>query len=170
MTEEKLPKRKQNRLKNYDYSQSGAYFITICTKERTCLFWEKDPPAIVGEDNILPHGGAMLSADGKMAEEAICMINAHYPLIRVLKYVIMPNHIHLILFIPYEDGRIISSPTSVLVAVGQMKRWVSKRVGAPIWQRSFYDHIIRNHDDYEKIVKYIYENPMKWQFDCFYTK
>ena len=166
--EEKLPKRKQNRLKNYDYGQSGAYFVTICTKERKNLFWEENPPDTVGEDIILPQGGAKLSAYGKMADEAIGMLNAHYPLIEVLKYVIMPNHIHLILFIPYDSGRIISSPTSVLVAVGQMKRWVSKKAGIPIWQRSFHDHVIRDRADYDKIADYIDKNPLTWQYDCFY--
>ena len=82
----------------------------------------------------------------------------------------MPNHIHMILNIPYDDGRMISSPTSVLTAIGQMKRYASKKIGEPIWQRSFHDHIIRDISDYEKISKYIYENPIKWQYDCFYTE
>ena len=67
-------------------------------------------------------------------------------------------------------GRMISAPTSVLTAVGQMKRYTSKKVGEAIWQRSFHDHVIRNKDDYEKISKYIYENPIKWRYDCFYTE
>jgi REP element-mobilizing transposase RayT len=64
----------------------------------------------------------------------------------------------------------ISSPTSILTAVGQMKRCVSKKAGTAIWQRSFHDHVIRDKNDYEKIAKYIYENPIKWQYDCFYTE
>ena len=82
----------------------------------------------------------------------------------------MPNHIHMILFIPHDSGRMISSPTSILTAVGQMKRYVSKKVGTAIWQRSFHDHVIRDKNDYEKISKYIYENPIKWKYDCFYTE
>jgi hypothetical protein len=65
-----------------------------------------------------------------------------------------------------------SSPTnkgSVLTAVGQMKRHVSKVIGKPIWQKSFHDHVIRDRQDYEQIAKYIYENPIRWQYDCFYT-
>lgn len=54
--------------------------------------------------------------------------------------------------------------------IGQMKRYVSKKIGEPIWQRSFHDHIIRDKNDYDKISKYIYENPIKWQDDCFYTE
>ena len=73
----------------------------------------------------------------------------------------MPNHIHLILFISSANGRMISSPTekraSIITAVGQMKRQVSKNIGVSIWQRSFYDHVIRDKKDYEKIAKYIYK-------------
>lgn len=85
----------------------------------------------------------------------------------------MPNHVHLILFLPDTGGRMISSPTnkgSIVTAIGQMKRQVSKTIGTPIWQRSFHDHIIRNREDYEKIAKYIYENPIRWQYDCFYVE
>ena len=82
----------------------------------------------------------------------------------------MPNHIHMILFIPCDNGRMISSPTSILTAVGQMKRYVSKKIGESIWQKSFHDHIIRDKNDYEKISKYIYENPMRWYYDELYTE
>ena len=165
-----LPKRKRNRLKNYDYSSTGTYFITICTKDRTNIFWDKSQFDLVGEDIILPYDNVKLSPYGKIAEQAINAIPHYYPHIELLQYVVMPNHIHMILFIHFEDGRIISSPTSVLSAVGQMKRFVSKKIGTSIWQRSFHDHIIRDKSDYEKISKYIYENPIKWKFDCFYNE
>ena len=111
-----------------------------------------------------------LSLYGKIVEEAIKAIPKHYPCIELLQYVIMPNHIHMILYIPYDDGRIISSPTSILTVVAQMKRYVSKKIGESVWQKSFHDHIIRDKSDYEKISKYMYENPIKWQYDCFYVK
>ena len=163
-------KRKRNRLKNYDYSSVGAYFITICTKDKKALFWSKSQPDFVGEDIILPSDSVRLSPYGKIVEEAIKAISKHYPHIELLQYVIMPNHIHMILYIPYDDGRMISSPTSILTAVGQMKRYVSKKIGESIWQKSFHDHVIRDNMDYDKISKYIYENPIKWQYDCFYVK
>ena len=166
----KLPVRKRNRLKDYDYSSNGAYFITICTKDRKNIFWDNEQPDFVGEDIILPPENVQLSPNGKIAEEAINAIPKYYPHIELLQYVVMPNHIHMILFIPYDSGRMISSPTSILTAVGQMKRYVSKKVGTAIWQRSFHDHLIRDKNDYEKIAKYIYENPIKWQYDCFYTE
>lgn len=171
--EKDLPKRKNNRLQNYDYSSCGAYFITICSKDRKNIFWRKQQPDFVGEDIILPPDSVRLSQYGKIADEFIREIPVHYSHIELLQYVIMPNHIHLILCIPDNNGRIISSPTfnrrSILTAVGQMKRQVSKKIGQKIWQRSFHDHIIRGKNDYEKISKYMYENPVKWQFDCFYT-
>ena len=166
----KLPVRKRNRLKDHDYSSNGAYFITICTKDRKNIFWMKKQPDLVGEDIILPPDTIRLSPYGKIAEEAINAIPKYYPNVELWQYVVMPNHIHMILFIPYDSGRMISSPTSILTVVGQMKRYASKKIGTSIWQRSFHDHIIRGKNDYEKIVKYIYENPVKWQSDCFYTE
>ena len=171
--ENKLPIRKKNRLLNHDYSSCGVYFITICTQEKKCLFWSQEQPNFVGEDIILPPDYVQLSPYGKYVEEAIQAIPRHYPHIELLQYVIMPNHVHLIAFIPDTSGRILSSPTktsSLSIAIGQMKRSVSKKIGEPIWQRSFHDHIIRDYKDYEKIAKYIYENPIKWQDDCFYSK
>ena len=111
-----------------------------------------------------------LSTIGKITDEAIKSIPERYSHIELLQYVIMPNHVHMILFIPHDGGRMISSPTSISTAVGQMKRYVSKKIGVAIWQRSFHDHIIRDKSDYDKISKYIYENPIKWQYDCFYTE
>ena len=165
-----FPKRKRNRLKDYNYSSNGAYFITICTNDRKNIFWNNESHNFVGEDIILPPDYVRLSPYGKIAEEAIRAIPQYYPHIELLQYVVMPNHIHMILFIPCDSGRIISSPTSILTAVGQMKRWVSQKVGTAIWQRSFHDHIIRDKNDYEKIAKYICANPVRWQYDCFYTE
>ncbi len=83
---------------------------------------------------------------------------------KIDEYVIMPNHIHLILIISSEedDGRIISAPTkSITTAIGQMKRWASKEAGFSLWQKSYYEHIIRNENDYLEILKYITQNPQK---------
>ncbi|MBQ4120420.1 MAG: transposase [Clostridia bacterium] len=168
-----LPKRKRKRLEKYNYSSPGLYFVTICTKDRKNLFWEKKQPDFVGEDIILPPDYINLSPYGKIVKEAIQTIPNHYSNIELLQYVIMPNHVHLILHIPYDDGRMISSPTStvsIIKAVGYMKQQVSKKIGMPIWQRSFHDHVIRDHRDYEEIAKYVLENPIRWQYDCFYNE
>ena len=170
--DKELPKRKRNRLCYYDYSSGGIYFITICTQNRKNIFWTTKQPNVVGEDIILPPDNIILSAYGKIVDNVINDIPNHYSNIEILQYVIMPNHVHILLYLPYYNGRIISSPTinkSISTIIGQMKREISKRIGVPIWQKSFHDHIVRNKKDYEEISKYIYENPIKWQYDCFYT-
>lgn len=169
-TDDKYPQRKTNRLKNYDYRSCGAYFVTICTKSRIPLLWSEGKYDFVGEDTILPPDNVPLSACGKIVDDAIKSISKHYAHVQVLQYVIMPNHIHLILLISCDDGRMISSPTSVLTVVGQLKRHVSIKLGKSIWQRSFYDHVIRDKADHDKLQQYIYENPTKWKYDNLYVK
>lgn len=154
-----LPQRKSNRLTDYDYSQNGAYFITICTHGRETLFWDD-----VGADSIRPQN-VPLSAIGKIVEQGILQVQDHYENITVDKYCVMPDHIHLILRVESEnDGRMISAPT-VSSVIGSMKRWVSSQAGRPLWQKSFYDHGIRNQEDYNQIWEYIENNPLKWLLD-----
>ena len=151
-----FPKRKQIRIENYNYSTPGAYFITICTANRERIFWSP-----VGADIIRPEN-VPLSTAGKLAEQGILQMTDHYENVSVDKYCIMPDHIHLILRIePDIGGRMISAPT-VSRVVGSMKRWVSKQIGRPIWQKSFYEHVIRNRQDYDEIWKYIENNPLKY--------
>ena len=152
----KLPKRKPIRIENYDYSTPGAYFITICTANREKIFWEG-----VGADIIRPQN-IPLSPIGKIAEQGILQMTDHYKNVTVDKYCVMPNHIHLILCIESDiDGRMVSAPT-VSTVVGSMKRGVSRQIGRPIWQKSCYDHGIRNQQDYDEIWQYIENNPLKY--------
>ena len=156
MDENVLPKRKQIRIKDYDYSTPGAYFITVCTANREKIFWNG-----VGADIIRPQN-VPLSTAGKIAEQGILQVAEHYENVVVDKYCIMPDHIHMILCIESDlDGRMISAPT-VSTVVGSMKRWVSRQVGRSIWQKSFYDHGIRNQRDYDEIGEYIENNPLKY--------
>ncbi|MBQ8831370.1 MAG: transposase [Oscillospiraceae bacterium] len=157
-------KRKNNRLAEFDYSTVGAYFITVCVKGKQHIFWAKN----VGADIIRPQNEYILSDYGYIADRVIKDIPVHYPSITVDKYAIMPNHIHLLLSIHETDGRIISAPT-ISTVVGQMKRQISKLIGISIWQKSFYDHIIRNKHDYDAAWQYIDENPVKWETDEFYN-
>ena len=151
-----LTKRKQIRIEDYDYSAPGAYFVTICTKNRAQILWET-----VGADIIRPQD-VSLSVVGKIVEQGVLQISNHYDHIAVDKFCIMPNHVHLILVIQNnEDGRMISAPT-VSTVVGSMKRWVSKQIGRSIWQKSFYEHGIRNQQDYDEIWEYIENNPLKY--------
>ncbi len=149
-------------MENFDYSLPGACFVTVCTH---------------GRENILSNVGAIidrppeiiLSPYGKIVEDAINNISKTYPALSVENYVIMPNHIHLLLFIHAdENGRPMVAPT-VSRIVQQMKGYVTKRIGRSIWQKSFHDHVIRGGDDYVEHQKYILDNPMKWQFDELYV-
>ena len=150
------PKRKPNRIERYDYSTPGAYFITVCTTGREKLFW-----SAVGADIIRPQD-VPLSPMGKIAEQGILQMAAHYESISIDHYCIMPDHIHILLRIESDgDGRMVSAPT-VSTAVGSLKRWVSRQIGRPIWQKSFYDHAIRNQADYDEIWQYIENNPLKY--------
>jgi len=151
-----LPKRKMNRIENYDYSTPGAYFITVCTANREKLFWNPVGTDIIHTKNL------PLSAAGKTMEQGILQIETHYEGVTVDKYCVMPDHIHLLLRIESDlNGRMVSAPT-VSTVVGSLKRWVSKELGRPIWQKSFYDHGIRNQQDYNEIWEYIENNPLKF--------
>ena len=116
---------------------------------------------------------------GKIIDDVIIHIPDDYPAY-VDCYVIMPNHIHLIVVVKdIEDARaILESPlrerSALSKIIGYIKMNVSKGIhkqfgDAVVWQRGFHDHIIRNREDYEQIAKYIYENPIRWQYDCFYV-
>lgn len=155
-----MKKRKNIRLENFDYSGYGAYFVTICAKDRKNLFWA------VGASIARPQEIA-LSDIGMIVNQAIQNIPIHYPQVSVDHYVIMPNHIHLLLQIHENHGRAMLAPTISRV-IQQMKGYVSKRVGAGIWQKSFYDEIARNEQDYLSYWNYIEGNPLKWGEDEYY--
>ncbi|MEE1172227.1 MAG: transposase [Ruminococcus sp.] len=155
--------RKPNRLKKYDYSQNGSYFLTICSYERQYLFWEK-------ESTLYPHKDQKLSEIGRIVESSILNIEKHYQNIRVDNYVIMPNHVHMILTIQrsIDFKMICSSATNVSNVINKFKGYASKKAGMTIWQKSYHDHIIRNEKDYLKIWEYIDNNPYRWKEDCLF--
>ena len=158
-----LPKRKQIRLPEYDYSAPGAYFVTICTHERRCILSEIAVGAATSRPPELH-----LTALGEIVDLAIRNISSIYPSISVDNYVIMPNHVHLILRIcDEENGRQIAAPT-VSSAIGQMKRWASIQAKTALWQKSFYEHVICGEADYRQIWDYIDANPAKWTEDRYY--
>lgn len=158
----KLPKRKPNRLKDYDYSQMGAYFVTICVKDRKCILWND----VVGA----PIGRPQLSQIGKIIDNAIQNIPIIYVGVSIENYVIMPNHIHLIIMIKkIGDGRAMRAPT-ISAIINQMKGYVTKQIGYSIWQKLFHDRVIRNEKEYLQMWEYINNNPLEWQEDCYFTK
>ncbi len=154
---EGMPARKRIRIQKYDYSSVGAYFITICASERKNIFWMSDE-VFYSAENI------PLTEIGKVVAQSIEQINKIYNHIIVDKYCIMPDHIHMILFVKQNEyGHKIDSK-SISVVVGQMKRWVSKQIGFSIWQKSFIDRVIRNEIEYKAIYQYIHENPVKMDY------
>jgi len=168
-----LPKRKPLRLPYFDYNTPGAYFITICTHNRKNMF-----SRIVGAIHESPV--IELTEQGKIVDKIINHLPSHLG-VQIERYVIMPNHIHLIIMISCTEvfRAIHESPlrsrSVISKTVGYIKMNASKEIHLQyehtnIWQRGFHDHVIRDQNDYEMIVKYIHENPLRWQYDCFYTE
>ncbi len=162
-----LPKRKQLRLPDYDYSSPGAYFVSICTQDRRCILSDIS----VGAD--APGGPNLrLTKIGEVVEKYISSME-RIPHVHVDKYVIMPNHIHMILVVEPGDGPPrASAPTEATVphAIGAWKRLVNRELGEQIFQRGYYEHVIRGEDDYRQVREYIDANPAKWAEDRYYTE
>ena len=174
---DKLKKRKSTRLKGANYNSNQVVFLTICTKERQCLLSQ-----FVGTG--VPDGPQIeLTKYGQIADKYIKQLNDFYEHLSVEKYVIMPNHIHFLLWVKENKNKTDNGqsrtpvPTNIERAnsvcsqfVSTFKRFCNKEYGENIWQSRFNDHIIRNRDDYEEHVKYIYENPIRWYYDELYTE
>ena len=148
--QDRFHSRRNPRLKKYDYTTPNYYFVTICTREKRCLFWHR----------------SVLSKYGEIAKQGFEEIGYHFPDVIVDKFVVMPNHVHGILVL--QGGR-----TNLSSVIGQYKSYVSKQIhafdtGCKVWQASFHDHVIRNQQDYERIWLYIEANPARWDEDCFY--
>ncbi len=151
-----LPKRKQLRIKDFDYSDAGAYFVTICTSDRRKVFWSDCRGELCSPENL------PLSETGLIVNKEISKLEFIYNNVNVDKYCIMPDHIHLILRIESEEnGRTQFAPTLSRI-IKQFKGAITKQIGKSVWQRSFYDHKIRNHEDYLEIWEYIENNPCKY--------
>ena len=155
-----LPNRKPTRLKNYNYSNNGYYFITICAHKK-----QKILSCIVGE-GLCALPSIKLTPIGEVVNESINYINNNYTNIFVDKYTIMPNHIHMI--ISKQTGGHGDPPLQIYDIIGRFKSFTKNKYNATLWQRSFHDHIIRDENDYLKIWNYIDTNPQKWNEDCFY--
>ena len=143
------------RLKDYDYSQNGAYFITICTNNRELLFEPEEVKEMIS--NVWNE------------------LEKKYNHIVIDDFIVMPNHIHGILFIVGADLRVCPNnlgsivrwfktmTTNYYIKGIKDKGWISFNV--KLWQRNYYEHVIRNEDELRKSRKYIKENPLKWELD-----
>ena len=177
--------RRSIRLKGYDYSQTGGYFVTVVAWHRECLFGE------------VMNGEMVLNEYGKIANECWLAIPEHFPNVELGAYIIMPNHVHGIIVIrsnespltmktvddrrgaallrPYDDGeqnpyKINVKPGSLGAIVRSYKSAVSYRINKEhhatgIWQRNYYEHIIRNETDLQNKTDYIEANPLLWDED-----
>ena len=168
-----ISRRKSTRLKEYDYSSSGAYFVTICTHERKCLFGK-----VVDGEMELNENGKIVKSEWLKTEEIRDNVSTD-------EFIIMPNHLHGILFIDEpadRRGTVHRAPTaerfgqptsnSIPTIIRSFKATVTKQInegrntpGLPVWQRGFYDRIVRNDDELNRIREYIVYNPLKWQLD-----
>ena len=161
-----LPTRRHPRLKGFDYSH-GWYFVTICTDKRKRILSRIS----VGRGDHTPPC-VELSVTGCIVEKYIHGINAAYPNVAVDKYVIMPNHVHLIIAIEPAAGGGVRSPrpTNLLTVIRSFKTMVTRALGHAIWQTSYYDHVIRTEANYLRIWQYIDENPACWAEDEYYSE
>ena len=150
-----LPQRKNIRLKYYDYSLEGYYFITICTKNKECILSEIKS---CGNMNCT----SVLTKEGKIVDKYLNKIKNVYSNIIIDEYIIMPNHIHMILIINKKENNSISK------IIQQFKRIVTKELKYSLWQKLFYEHIIRNEKEYLMIKQYIINNPYNWKNDKYY--
>ena len=161
-----LRNRKSIRLKQYDYSSQGMYFITICVKNRECILSKINCKQGVGvDDHVDP---IKLQTCGKIVQEKIKNINYAYENVMVNQYVIMPNHIHMLIEIKEKDrknGSMRASAPTIPQIVNALKGLITKQIGFSIFQRNYYEHIVRNEKEYLKIQEYIKNNPLNWEED-----
>ena len=197
--------RRSIRLKGYDYSQEGLYFITICVQDRKCLFGEivvgvenfqpvqspKESLSSIGVENFQPPQEMILNDAGKIADECWLGIPEHFPNIVLHEHIVMPNHVHGIVeliktgpiqnfeprknefqkIIPHSIGSIVKG-----FKIGVTKWFRNNSVGVEnfqplqIWQRNYYEHIIRDEKSYHRISEYIINNPKNWKEDNFFNE
>ena len=191
--EKESPRRKSTRLKGYDYSTPGAYFVTICTRDRMRILSEITKTDLtetcqvnnlaVGEGLAppLPSANGIAIAEGivpteylvklkpcgKVVQEQLQAIETRFPSVRVRDFVIMPDHIHAVIVL-YGRGGASPSPTldDVICAFKSLTSRICKQQYGveKMFQRSSAEHIIRDREDYETRRKYIYENPIRWYY------
>ena len=162
-----MRKRKNLRLKKYDYSQNGMYFVTICTQDKKCFFGR------VSNDKV------DLNIVGRIAKKYLIDIAKHYSSVNIIEFVVMPNHVHLIIEI---CDAVVAEHCSVTTRnnknygllskiIKSYKNAVTKEINKKFgknnfkWQRSYYDHIIRKEESLQKIREYIIINPQQWNKD-----
>jgi len=160
-----LHDRRTIRLKDFDYSQPGAYFITICVKVRECILGN------IEDDEVI------LTRSGLLVQKCWQDLTRHYPHLRLDAFVVMPNHVHGIMVLvedtyagagtsPAYIRHGIPEIVRAFKAFSMMRVNAARRTrGIPLWQRNYYEHIIRNEDELAAIRTYIFTNPQRWSSD-----
>ena len=165
-------RRRSIRLQGYDYSQAGVYFVTIVTQGRACLFGE------------VVDGIVHLNSTGRMISDCWQWLESQYPCVALDEYVLMPNHLHGLIMITdnVRRGGSRTAPTGADSPAGKRKplgrligafKTVSTKQfnsahgksGSPLWQRNFFEHVVRRDESLDKIRQYIRDNPARWEFD-----
>ena len=192
-----LPRRKTIRLQNYDYSQNGAYFVTICTAHKRPLFGVVRRGDPCGRPPVPVY--AELSEIGRIVESYLTEIPSHYPDVHLASYVIMPDHIHMILVLtqnqperagqcpaPTEESDLscrrggtpgppattekpvppcrrggTPGPPALPKIINAFKSLTTRKAGCSLWQRGYYEHILRNQQDFDEAAGYIAGNPVR---------
>lgn len=144
-------------MKGYDYGRAGAYFVTTCTQGRECLLGDVDGAA------------GRLSDAGRVVEDTWADLTKRFPTIELDAFTVMPNHIHGIIVLV---GQGVAAPPKLGDVVGALKSLSAiainralSRSGRPLWQRNYYEHIIRNEAALDRIREYIATNPVRWALD-----
>ena len=171
VSEAELPVRKHIRLKYFDYSSAGAYFVTFCVKNNECLLGE-----VAAFKTVLNKNGLIL----KQTTEKIV---DRFPGVQIDELVIMPNHVHMILLIDSEGAKDIPltkyerRKMLVPLILGYIKTNSAKEInllremtGEPVWQKNYYEHVIKNEEAYLELKKYIRDNPLQWELRGVITK
>ena len=178
-----MPQRKQNRLSEYDYGQEGAYFVTICTQNRARLFQMELPGVGNGlcavpnktdiakrnDTQVVPYEIMPKISANEIIHKWIGEMENRFPNVAIDKYVVMPDHLHLIVTIK-ERHIGCSLPDAMrffkTMTTNAYMRGVKEGALPPfdrkLWQKSYYDHVIRNRQDYNEVWEYIENNPTKW--------
>ncbi len=155
-----IQQRHSIRLKGYDYSQTGYYFVTICTRNRECILGH------------VVDGEMQLSKIGQLVQIVWNDLLKRFGNLELDKFTVMPNHIHGIITIveaglalPKEGIRLMDVVRAFKsISAINVNRFLS-RVGVPLWQRNYYEHIIRNEESLNRVRKYIETNSLRWELD-----
>ena len=171
----KIHKRRSIRLRGYDYASAGAYFITICTHRHQCLF------------GTIVNGDLRLNDTGQRAQTCWNLIPDHFPHVRLDAFVVMPNHVHGILFTsengvvraknvsPLQPTRTLQGTSKTIGSIVRglkigVTKWARRNTAIQtVWQRNYWEHIIRSEPELAGLREYIANNPARWILDQLYV-